>query len=71
MCVSTGSACHADSADVSPVLAAMKVPRSLALGSIRFSVGRYNTESEIDRVLSLLPEVGERLRRKGTFAAAI
>ena len=71
ICVSTGSACHADSADVSPVLAAMKVPRSLALGSIRFSVGRYNTESEIDRVSSLLPEVVERLRRKGTFAAAI
>ncbi|HEV8587810.1 MAG TPA: aminotransferase class V-fold PLP-dependent enzyme [Pyrinomonadaceae bacterium] len=71
ICVSTGSACHADSADVSPVLAAMKVPRSLALGSIRFSVGRYNTESEIDRVLNLLPEVVERLRKKGTFAAAI
>ena len=71
ICVSTGSACHADSADVSPVLAAMKISRSLALGSIRFSLGRYNTEAEVDQLLKLLPETVESLRRKPRSAAAI
>lgn len=71
ICVSTGSACHAESANVSPVLAAMKVPRSIALGSIRFSLGRHNTEAEVDHVLDLLPETLESLRRKPRSAAAI
>ncbi len=70
ICVSTGSACHADSADVSPVLAAMKVPRSFALGSIRFSVGRYNTEADIEALLNLLPETVDRLRQKPRSATA-
>jgi cysteine desulfurase len=68
--VSTGSACHADSADVSPVLAAMRVPRSFALGSIRFSLGRYNTEADIDALLNLLPETVERLRQRPRSATA-
>lgn len=70
ICVSTGSACHAESANVSPVLAAMKVRRSLALGAIRFSLGRYNTEAEVAHVLDLLPETVESLRRKPRSAAA-
>ena len=71
ICVSTGSACHADAADVSPVLAAMKIPRSFALGSIRFSLGRYNAEADIDRLLNVLPEAVERLRQKPRSATAI
>ena len=71
ICVSTGSACHADSADVSPVLAAMKVPRSFALGSIRISLGRYNTEEDVETLLNALPETVERLRQKPRSAAAI
>lgn len=71
ICVSTGSACHADSANVSPVLAAMNVPRSFALGSIRFSLGRYNTEADIDSLLGVLPQTVERLRRQPRSAAAI
>jgi len=71
ICVSSGSACHADSADVSPVLAAMNVSHSLALGSIRFSLGRYNTEAEVEELISLLPETVESLRRKPRSAAAI
>jgi len=70
ICVSTGSACHADSADASPVLAAMRVPRAFALGSIRFSLGRYNTEADVDALLNLLPETVERLRQKPRSAAA-
>src|ERR1051325_44529 len=71
ICVSTGSACHADSADISPVLGAMKIPRSFALGSIRFSLGRYNTEADINALLSVLPETVERLREKPRSATAI
>jgi len=54
ICVSTGSACNADSAEVSAVLRAMKIPYEIARGSIRFSVGRYTTEAEIDEALSAL-----------------
>jgi len=71
ICVSTGSACHADSADVSPVLAAMKIPRSFALGSIRFSLSRYNTKEDIKELLNILPETVERLRQKPRSATAI
>lgn len=69
--VSSGSACHADSAEVSPVLAAMKVPGSFALGSIRFSLGRYNTEADVDALLNVLPETVERLRKNSRSATAI
>ena len=71
ICVSTGSACHADSSDISPVLATMKVPRSVALGSIRISLGRYNTEADVDALLNVLPETVEQLRQKPRSATAI
>jgi cysteine desulfurase len=51
---STGSACHAGSVTISPVLAAMNVPERIALGSIRFSLGRQTTLAEIERVTELL-----------------
>jgi len=70
ICVSTGSACHSDSVDASPVLSAMKIPKSRALGSIRFSVGRYTAEGNIDRTLELLPEIIEDLRNKTRSAQA-
>jgi cysteine desulfurase len=57
ICVSTGSACNADSEDVSAVLRAMKIPFPIARGSIRFSLGRYNTVEEIDHTLSVLTRV--------------
>ncbi|HKR02535.1 MAG TPA: cysteine desulfurase NifS [Pyrinomonadaceae bacterium] len=59
--VSTGSACNAESHVSSAVLRAMNVPYTAAQGSIRFSLGRYNTEREIDYVLSLLPDIIGRL----------
>lgn len=55
--VSTGSACHSTTKQSSPTLRAMNVPYTAAQGSIRFSLGRYNTEAEIDRVLEVLPEI--------------
>jgi len=61
VCVSTGSACHSSSHASSPTLKAMNVPYSLAQGSIRFSVGRYNTEEEIETTLRVLPKIINKL----------
>ncbi|MEP6741540.1 MAG: cysteine desulfurase NifS [bacterium] len=57
ICVSTGSACHSTTRESSPTLRAMNVPYTAAQGSIRFSLGRYNTEEEIDQTLKVLPEI--------------
>ena len=57
ICVSTGSACHSSTKQSSPTLRAMNVPYTVAQGSIRFSLGRYNTEEEIEQTLSVLPEI--------------
>ncbi len=51
---STGSACHAGQAHISPVLAAMGVSREVALGAVRFSLGRHTTPAEIDEVVESL-----------------
>ena len=48
---SAGAACHSDRVEVSHVLAAMNIPLEYAMGTIRFSVGRFTTEEEIDRAL--------------------
>lgn len=61
ICVSTGSACHSSSKTSSPALRAMNVPYTAAQGSIRFSLGRYNTEKEIDYTLEVLPGIIEKL----------
>jgi cysteine desulfurase len=61
ICVSTGSACHSTTKVSSPTLRAMNVPFTAARGSIRFSLGRFNTEAEIDRTLAVLPGIIERL----------
>jgi cysteine desulfurase len=57
ICVSTGSACNSTTKESSPTLRAMNVPYTAAQGSIRFSLGRYNTEAEIDETLKVLPEI--------------
>ncbi|WP_093073133.1 aminotransferase class V-fold PLP-dependent enzyme [Salisediminibacterium halotolerans] len=49
---STGSACHTGSVELSPVLEAMNVSVFAGMGAIRFSLGRYTTENEIDRLLA-------------------
>lgn len=61
ICVSTGSACHSSTHESSPTLRAMNVPYTAAQGSIRFSLGRYNTEADIDATLRVLPEVIKKL----------
>ncbi len=59
--VSTGSACHSSTKQSSPTLRAMNVPYTAAQGSIRFSLGRYNTEEEIDYTLQVLPPIIAKL----------
>ena len=61
ICVSTGSACHSTTHESSATLKAMNVPYTLAQGSIRFSLGRYNTAAEIDTTLRVLPGIIEKL----------
>ena len=61
ICVSTGSACHSTTRVSSPTLRAMNVPYTAAQGSIRFSVGRYNTEEEIETTLRVLPDIISKL----------
>ena len=62
ICVSSGSACSSGLTEPSHVLKAIGLPIELAKGSIRFSLGRENTEEEIDKVIEVFPKVIERLR---------
>jgi cysteine desulfurase len=61
--VSSGSACSTGAVEPSHVLVAMGVPRELALGTIRFSLGRETTLEEINRALEVVPGVVEKVRR--------
>ena len=67
VCASSGSACTSGAIEPSHVLRAMGVPFTAAHGSIRFSLSRYNTEDEVDRVVELLPPIIERLRQMSPF----
>ncbi len=60
--VSAGAACHSDTVDVSAVLEAMGVPVEYAMGTIRFSVGRFTTKEEIDNALTEIIKVVEKLQ---------
>ena len=60
---SAGSACTAGSLDPSHVLMAIGRDRDTAHASLRMTVGRENTQEEIDEVLRILPEIVEDLRR--------
>jgi len=62
ICASTGSACSSGSLEASHVLLALGLPHEQAHASLRFSLGKWNTEEEIDRVLEVLPQIVARLR---------
>lgn len=62
ICASSGSACTSGSLEPSHVLRAMGVPFTAMHGSVRFSLSRYNTEEEIDRVIGVLPPIIKELR---------
>lgn len=59
---SSGSACTSMSLSPSHVLTAMGFPPEIAHGSLRLTLGKSNTEEEIDYVLDVLPEIVSRLR---------
>ena len=62
ICASTGSACSSGSLEASHVLLATGCPAELARGSLRFTMGRWTNEEEVDRVLAVLPGIVARLR---------
>jgi cysteine desulfurase len=62
ICASSGSACTTGSIEPSHVLTAMELSRELARGSVRFSLGRYNIEEEIEYLLEKLPGIINKLR---------
>lgn len=62
ICASSGSACTTGSVEPSHVLTAMNVNPLRARGSVRFSLGLYNTEADVDFLLNHLPGIIARLR---------
>lgn len=62
ICASSGSACTSGSLDPSHVLLAIGLPHEKAHGSLRLSLGKFNTEEEVDYLLKELPPIIERMR---------
>jgi cysteine desulfurase len=60
--VSTGSACSSGTLEPSHVLRAMGLPTHRTQNSLRFSLGAYSTDEEVDRVIEVLPRLVEKLR---------
>jgi cysteine desulfurase len=67
ICASSGSACTSGSLEPSHVLRAMGLPYTTLHGSIRFSLSRYTTAAEVDRVLEVMPGIVDRLRALSPF----
>ncbi|MGH7984499.1 MAG: cysteine desulfurase family protein [Candidatus Udaeobacter sp.] len=73
ICCSAGSACRTGSQEASHVLRAMNPHGDGARRSLRFSFGRFNSETDIDRAIEIVPKVIEKLREtsvRGAVAAA-
>lgn len=60
---SSGSACTSGSLEPSHVIMALGYPEERAHSSIRFTIGRYTKEEEIDRLIEVLPPIVEKLRK--------
>lgn len=69
--VSSGSACTSAELSPSHVLLAMGVSPAVAQGSIRFGLGRENSEADVDYVLEKLPPIIERLRAMSMFSEQV
>ena len=67
ICASSGSACTSGSLDPSHVLTAMGLPYTILHGSIRFSLSRFTTESDVQHVLAVMPGIVEKLRAMSPF----
>ena len=62
ICASSGSACTSGSLDPSHVLLSIGLPHEVAHGSLRLSIGEYNTMEQIDHIIEVVPRVVEYLR---------
>ena len=62
ICASSGSACTSGSLDPSHVLLSLGLPHEVAHGSLRLSIGEYNTMEEIDHICQVVPQVVDYLR---------
>ena len=67
ICASSGSACTSGSLEPSHVLRAMKVPDAAVQGSVRFSLSRYNTDADVDRIIEAFPEMVANVRRLSPY----
>lgn len=64
---SSGSACTSGSLEPSHVMRAMGIPYTAAHGTIRFSLSRYNTAEEVDRVIAAVPPIIAQLRKLSPY----
>ncbi|WPP47538.1 cysteine desulfurase NifS [Pseudomonas sp. AN-1] len=64
---SSGSACTSGSLEPSHVMRAMDIPYTAAHGTVRFSLSRYTTEAEIDRVIAAVPPIVAQLRKLSPY----
>lgn len=64
---SSGSACTSGSLEPSHVMRAMGIPYTAAHGTTRFSLSRYTSEAEIDRVIEAVPPIIARLRKLSPY----
>ena len=62
ICASSGSACTSGSLDPSHVLLSLGIPHEVAHGSLRLSIGEYNSMDQIDHIIETVPRVVEYLR---------
>lgn len=56
LAASAGAACHSESVSISPVLEAMHIPLEIAMGTIRFSTGKFTTRQQIDKAIEIISE---------------
>lgn len=64
---SSGSACTSGSLEPSHVMKAMGIPYTAAHGTVRFSLSRYNSMDEVERVIDAVPPIVERLRKLSPY----
>lgn len=69
VCASSGSACSSASLEPSHVLLAIRRSPELAQGSLRITLGRDNTDEDVDYLLAVLPEIVGKLRAMPSLAA--
>jgi cysteine desulfurase len=68
---SAGAACTAETIRLSHVLEAIQIPQDIAKGTVRFSLGKGNTETQIDHVAGVLPEIIHKLRNMAELEASV